>query len=363
MKFNRKLQKTIILKRSSHHSRKKLSNHNLSIQIHNIKNFKKKFRFSFIKNFIWHKKTHISTTKLPLISSLSSPRIEELQNEFMNVLREMCNKSEIQKYQQKKYSILSNLLNINHFSKEIIQEYNLYHQTESHTHNRLLTTRSVDNFTSKSIEHYLYSSLSSEPIHQSFLRNIIKRTNNSLIKIPLKSKVNKRNSSLNISIKSESCLKKPNSLPHSKLSLKSASEQQQEAAIIDIEYPSLNSIKPLEKSYSSPLPIKTNHLSFSNNYIQSAHIINQYENKSKISLYSSINEMESDESMESISSDEDNVKHSLLKYQENIHMKNLRHRWSLFDVWRKTMTKLPSTLNCIWRERLYHTGSREFCEF
>ena len=36
-------------------------------------------------------------------------------------------------------------------------------------------------------------------------------------------------------------------------------------------------IKPLVKSYSSPLPTKTTHLSIDHNYILSAHTFNQYQ--------------------------------------------------------------------------------------
>jgi hypothetical protein len=182
-------------------------------------------------------------------------------------------------------------------------------------------------------------------------------------------------------MKSSSCLKKENSLTHRKLSLhwdenslKSTLKQyqQQQAAIIEIDYQSYastsssaNFSKPLEKSHSSPLPIHTNHLSISNNHIQSAHIIDQYqyEKKSGISLYSCVSEMGNDESMESMSSDEESVKHSLLRYEDNINKKNLRHRWSLFDIWEKTMAKLPPILNSIWRQQLYRTGSREFRKF
>jgi hypothetical protein len=91
MKFDRKLKKTDLFKRSSHHSRKNLPNRDLSIKTNEAENSKKKFRLSFIKKLTWHKKKDISTIKLPLITSLSSPRIEELENEFMFTLKKINN--------------------------------------------------------------------------------------------------------------------------------------------------------------------------------------------------------------------------------------------------------------------------------
>jgi hypothetical protein len=354
MKFSRKSKKTDVSKRSSNQSRKKLSNRDLSLKINEVKTLQKKFRFPFIKKLTWHKKQ----LKSPLITSLPSPRIEELENEFMNRLTKMYNKSETQTYQPK-----------------------------FHTHKRLLITRSVDDFARTSRKCYLYSSLSSEPVYQSLLKNTTRHSDTSLTIIPKYQLKQITDSSIKppsdsnlpskISMKSVSCLKKENSLTHRKLSLHWDENslqstlkqyQQQQAAIIEIDhqsYVSNNFSKPLEKSHSSPLPIHTNHLSISNNHIQSAHIIDQYqyEKKSGISLYSCVSEMGNDESMESISSDEESVKHSLLRYEGNINKKSLRHRWSLFDIWKRTMAKLPPILNSIWRQQLYRTGSREFRKF
>jgi hypothetical protein len=61
------------------------------IEIYQLKLTKKKFRLSFIKKLTRHKKKDISTIKLPLITSLSSPRIEELENEFMFTLKKINN--------------------------------------------------------------------------------------------------------------------------------------------------------------------------------------------------------------------------------------------------------------------------------
>ncbi|CAF3388860.1 unnamed protein product [Rotaria sp. Silwood1] len=341
---------------------------------------------------MWHKKKDKSTIKLPLITRLPSPRIEELENEFMNVLKNMYNNSETSNYEKRKYTTVVDLFNLNNTLKETIEECNQY-QTMFHASKRLLLTRSVDDFANISIKPYLYSSLSSQFIYQSCLKNKVRRSNYSDKSLTNISKCQIReitDSSIKLLLeltntsktynKSELCLKKENSPINHKLSLHwdesslkltSKHDQQQEsAAIIEIEHQSYSSIssssidfsKPLEKSYSSPLPMNTNHLSSNNKNIQSAHLIDQYqyENKNRISLYSCISEMENDESTKTISSDDENVKHNLFQYQDTINKKNIRHRWSLFDIWETTIAKLPPILNCIWRQRLYRTGSREF---
>jgi hypothetical protein len=392
MKFRRKSKKTDLSKKLSHHSRKTLSNRDLSIKINEVKNSKKKFRFAFIKKLTWHKKKDTSMIKLPLITPLSSPPIAELENEFIFMLKKIYNKSETQNCQQEKHSTLVDPFNLNNSLKETMGECNQY-QTKFHAGKRLLITRSVHDFARTSKKRYLYSSLSSQPVHQSLLKNVarrashsdtslntipryrIKETIDSLIKPSSESINNKKSLACKISIKSESCLKKQNFPTNRKLSLhwnedslKSTSKQyqSQDAAIIEFEHQSyLSFSKTLEKSHSSPLPINKNHSSIINNHIQNAHIIHQYpyENKNKISLYACASEIGNDQSTESISSDDENVERRLLQYHENINKKNLRHRWSLLDIWQTTMAKLPPILNCVWRKRLHRTGSREFREF
>ncbi|CAF3329315.1 unnamed protein product [Rotaria sp. Silwood2] len=391
MKFSVKLKDIDIFKRLSHHSRRKLSNHDVPIIINEVKPVKKKFRFSPIKKLIWHKKKDRSIIKLPLITRLPSPHIEELENEFMNALKKMYNNLETPNYEKEKHSTVVDFFHLNNTLKETIDECNQY-QTMFHASKRLLITRSVDDFVRISVKPYFYSSLSSQFVHQSCLKNKLRRSNysdKSLTHISKCQSIETTDSSIKllleltntskISIKSESCLVKQNFPIDHKLSLQSIEnsskltskhyQQQETAAIIEIEHQSYSSIsssidynKPLEKSYSSPLPINTNHLFIKKKNIQSAHIIDQhqYENKNEITLYSCISGIGNDESMKSISSDDENIKRDLFQYQDNINKKNIRHRWSLFDIWETTIAKLPSILNCIWRQRLYRTGSREF---
>jgi hypothetical protein len=191
----------------------------------------------------------------------------------------------------------------------------------------------------------------------------INETTNSLAKIFSESIDHKTSLPSNLSIKSELCLK--NCKLHwneNSLKLNSRDYQSHNAAIIDMDHQSYLALnKSLEKSHSSPLPMNRNQSSISNNPIQSAHFIDQYldENKNPMSLYSYVSEMGENQSTESISSDEESVKRSLLQYTK----KNLRHRWSFLDIWKTTMSKLPPILNRIRRKRLRRTGSREFREF
>ena len=136
------------------------------------------------------------------------------------------------------------------------------------------------------------------------------------------------------------------------------------AAILDIDPRSnLPLTKSLEKSYSSPLPMNRNQSAMSNNNpIESAHLIDQYsdENHHPMCLYSCVSEVGENQSLGSISSEEEeSVPRTLLQYEKT----NLRHRWRFLEIWKTTMTKLPPMWNRIQRKQLQRTGSREFREF
>ncbi|CAF1676521.1 unnamed protein product, partial [Rotaria magnacalcarata] len=122
--------------------------------------------------------------------------------------------------------------------------------------------------------------------------------------------------------------------------------------------------KPLEKSYSSPLPINAKHFynnNNNNNNLQSAHFIDQYsKDRSELSLDSSMNEIENNQSIKNIYSYDNNIENNLFQYENNIRKKTLQRRWSLLDIWKTTINKLPPIVNCIWRQQLHRTGSREF---
>ena len=397
MKFSVKLKKINVFKRSPAHARKRPSSRDLSMITNEIKSTKKNFRFSPIKTFTWQKKKDGSTSKLPI---LSSPRIEELENEFMNVLEKMNNISEMKTSEKEKYARLVDSCKLNDSWKQTIEGCHQY-QTIFRANRRLLITRSVDDFVRAPVESYLCSSFSSQFLGQLCLKNTARSSNhsdillsnssknqiqesiNSSVKLFVESVSNKKNLPLKISLKCESYLEKQNpssepkpSLDRNETSLKLIPReyQQQEAAIIEVEHQSYPSSslsvdinrKSLEKSYSSPLPMNRNHSSIIDKYIQSAHMIGQgqYENGSGISSYSYVTKVESDQSTtNSISSDKESVKQKLLRDQDNANEKYIRRRWSLFDMWETTMTKLPPILNCIWRQRLYATGSREFRRF
>lgn len=175
-----------------------------------------------------------------------------------------------------KLSIISNEEKSNN-NKNFKQQYN--------KNQKLLLTRSADNFPKRSI------------IDSSLKSKVVSLTNQSIF-----------------------------SSKESILNKQTYSQQDNQSAIIEIEHKSYSSLlssndsdKPLEKSYSSPLPINKNYLFNNNNKIQSAHMINPYED-------------------------------------------NTRRRSSLLKIWRTTVDKLPPILNCIWRQRLHRTGSREFCK-
>ena len=287
---------------------------------------KKKFSLSFIKYLTWSKKKDISNVPLP--------NIENLENEFMFMLKKINNKLE-----------------------------NQHSKTEFRANQRLLITRSIDDFARISRRQCPYSSVSSQFVHRSLLKPVARRSSYSdvsLTAIPrcrIKETTNSSAEVFSESINNKTSLPPLRSNENS-LKLSSNYYRSHNAAIIDFEN---QSNKCLEKSHSSPLPINTNQSLISDNTIQSAHIIHQYsdENRNPVSVYSCVSEVGDNQSMESISSDEESVKRSLLQHNKN---KNLRHRWSLLDIWKTTMAKLPPILNRIRRKRLRLTGSREFRE-
>ncbi|CAF2985279.1 unnamed protein product [Rotaria socialis] len=302
------------------------------------------------------------------MTHLSSPHTEERENEYTNALQNANNH-----FKQENYSNKIDTIHFNTSLKETTKEFNQY-QTMFYADQKLLINRSLDNFTRKSINPYFNASLSSQFLHQTSFKRIARRlyysdislsmiskyqtkqNMNSSIKLLLRSMDNKNNSSSKLVIEYESILNKQNSLS----SLKSDSKDKEESAIIEIEHQSYNSIissidlsKPLEKSYSSPLPINAKHF-YNNNNLQSAHFIDQYsEDRSELSLDSSMNEIENNQSIKNIYSYDNNI-------ENNIRKKTVQRRWSLLDIWKTTINKLPPIVNCIWRQQLRRTGSREF---
>ncbi|CAF1370205.1 unnamed protein product, partial [Rotaria magnacalcarata] len=263
------------------------------------------------------KKKERSTVELPLMTHLSSSHTDERDNEYRNALQKANNH-----FKQENYS---NKIDTIHFTtslEETTKQFNQY-QTVFYAGQRLLINRSLDNFTRKSIKPYFNASSSSQFLHQTYFKSIAKRLYysdislsmiskyqtkqdmNSSIKLLLRSMDNKNNYSSKLVIEYESILNKQNSLS----SLRNDSKDKEESAIIEIEHQSYNSIissidlsKPLEKSYSSPLPINAKHFynnnnNNNNNNLQSAHFIDQYsKDRSELSLDSSMNEIENNQS-------------------------------------------------------------------
>ncbi|CAM4840159.1 unnamed protein product, partial [Rotaria magnacalcarata] len=228
------------------------------------------------------------------MTHLSSSHTDERDNEYRNALQKANNH-----FKQENYS---NKIDTIHFTtslEETTKQFNQY-QTVFYAGQRLLINRSLDNFTRKSIKPYFNASSSSQFLHQTYFKSIAKRLYysdislsmiskyqtkqdmNSSIKLLLRSMDNKNNYSSKLVIEYESILNKQNSLS----SLRNDSKDKEESAIIEIEHQSYNSIissidlsKPLEKSYSSPLPINAKHFynnNNNNNNLQSAHFIDQY---------------------------------------------------------------------------------------
>ncbi|CAF4562713.1 unnamed protein product [Rotaria magnacalcarata] len=315
------------------------------------------------------------------MTHLSSSHTDERDNEYRNALQKANNH-----FKQENYS---NKIDTIHFTtslEETTKQFNQY-QTVFYAGQRLLINRSLDNFTRKSIKPYFNASSSSQFLHQTYFKSIAKRLYysdislsmiskyqtkqdmNSSIKLLLRSMDNKNNYSSKLVIEYESILNKQNSLS----SLRNDSKDKEESAIIEIEHQSYNSIissidlsKPLEKSYSSPLPINAKHFynnnnNNNNNNLQSAHFIDQYsKDRSELSLDSSMNEIENNQSIKNIYSYDNNIENNLFQYENNIRKKTLQRRWSLLDIWKTTINKLPPIVNCIWRQQLHRTGSREF---
>lgn len=220
---------------------------------------------------------------------------------------------------------------------------------------RLLITRSIDDFARFSRRRDLHSSFSSPFVHRAVFKNAARRSNLSFTNISKYRTKEITDSSLKISTESIGntstfCSTRSTTSDISKYS------QSHDAAVIDFEYQSLG------KSSSSPLPINTNHSLVIQNTLQSAHLIHPclYQNRNAVSLQSCCSEMGMDHSMEETSSsDEETIKHSLLKHDRDY----LRNRWSLMKMWEAAKTRFPSVLNQIWRKRLAQTASKEYCEF
>jgi hypothetical protein len=201
-------------------------------------------------------------------------------------------------------------------------------------------TRSIDDFARTSRQRYPQSSLSSQFVHQSLLKNAarrssysnvslttipkcrVKETTHSSAKVFSESINDKTNLPSNLLLQSESSLQNRNSSTNLQLSLywnekslKSRSRHylSHNAAIMDSDHQSNLSLN------KSPLSMNTNQSSISNNPIQSAYIIDQYPyaNKNTVSLYSCVSEIGDNQPTESISSNEDGVKRSLLQYKES----------------------------------------------
>ncbi|UJR15426.1 hypothetical protein I4U23_002371 [Adineta vaga] len=301
MKFNRK------------------SNRNFA---NSMNNSRRRFRLPFLTKLTWFRKKKQSTMKL---SPLSSSYTEDHPIEFIDTLKTTYNKSEI------------TLFNL----------YSDQYQALFRANKRLLMTRSADDISSMSIKSYGDQLLlkTKRVNHSDILAPSarVSQTIHSSMSTPSKV-INHTTKSKCCSMKENSPIHHPSSSYHDKISLQSLFQhnQQHDAAIIEVKYHqslSMNYTKPISKSYSSPLPIKIQDLSLNNNPIESAHIFDQYQYAkcSVQSLYSCVSEMENDSSTESISSDEKNDNYHLLSHGTNLRRRMLHHRWSLFDIWQKTM--------------------------
>jgi hypothetical protein len=117
--------------------------------------------------------------------------------------------------------------------------------------------------------------------------------------------------------------------------------------------------QPLEKSHSSSWPIESNRWSIPRQCIRSADLISQF---SWRTCTNDDNDYQTRPTTSYRSNDE-NITQTSMEYPHVSNGKCLRHRWSLLDIWLATMNKLPSMFNCIWRQHVHRTESREFCEF
>ena len=213
-----------------------------------------------------------------------------------------------------------------------------HHRRTSHDgqRKRLIITRSADDFPRLSIEPPLKGSKSAQPLPQFSSTAALQRTTNSdpslirIVKIPS-------------IFKSESSNDQPGIIPMS----------QQPLPMI--------AVRPLEKSYSSPLPMNQNRSAcHEQDMIHSAHLIEPYSNEQTKSTATLISSGGTTTTETSSSNDESQTERSLLKNQNHLEEMSLRHRWSFVDLWRNTLTKIPSMWNCVWKQQVHRTGSREF---
>lgn len=368
-----------IFKRSSHHSRKKLSNRSLSVVVSEGKVARRRLGLSLLRRFKWAKNNGASTIRPPSFVStirLAAPRIEALENEFMRRLKHMRYSNRRVDLQQAEQSL-----------QEAIKKGPRY-RTDCYASKRLLITRSADDLSRVAHNHGVATSRSSQAVRRPFLTRILTRSScsdPSLItmnkekverRVPahIRSAVESIRRDQTETMKFESCLRKDHSKTTRKLSIHwdeqslTSTSRQSQAAVIEVEHQTTLPIalcKPLQKSHSSPIPINTNHLSTNHNPIRSAHLLDQcsLERPSRMSLYACTSAMGNTHTTTSSSSDEDEVTGSLLQYPKKIKQVSLRDRWRLWDLWKNTLANVPSILNCVWRQRVHLTGSREFCKF